>query len=410
MKIAILVSDSNGKYPVPSVRGGAVSTLVEHLVFTNNQNPQINMNIITYYDEKAYQESKKYPNIKFVWIKVPRMIEYIDYLFFGLFTKLFPKRKSISYKSLFSLLYYIVKVHFILKKENYDRVIIENTMPTFLTLKGLKKKYCGKYILHLHNVPRTSAGCKKIIQKCRSILCVSNFVAEKIKDSTNSIGPINPEKIRIVHNCIDTTKFKKIDNDNEKLIYYRNKYEILEGKKVIIFSGRLSYEKGVDKLLEAIKFLNDSNIVVLIVGSLFYGTELKDKYTSMISTLSEQQIAKIIFTGYIDNNELPYLYNLADVAVFPSMWDEPAGLTMIEAMACGTPVITTYSGGIPEYTMKDCSILIERDENIIENIAENIRLILDDSDKASRLSRNGMKLIHSNFSREKYLDNFIKNI
>lgn len=69
----------------------------------------------------------------------------------------------------------------------------------------------------------------------------------------------------------------------------------------------------------------------------------------MIRRLAESMKDRILFTGYINNEELPYMYNLANVAVLLSIWDEPAGLTMIEALSCGIPFISTYSGGIPEY-------------------------------------------------------------
>lgn len=70
---------------------------------------------------------------------------------------------------------------------------------------------------------------------------------------------------------------------------------------------------------------------------------------------------------------------MADVVVLPSMWDEPAGMTMIEAMASGCALITTESGGIPEYVGKNGCVLLKRDEDLIDNIAKEIEHILTDS-------------------------------
>ena len=73
----------------------------------------------------------------------------------------------------------------------------------------------------------------------------------------------------------------------------------------------------------------------------------------------------------MDHQLLPKYYNAAILAVLPpSMWDEPTGLTMIEAMACGTPVITTRSGGIPRVCWLDAEHVLDRDENLPQNIAK----------------------------------------
>ena len=85
---------------------------------------------------------------------------------------------------------------------------------------------------------------------------------------------------------------------------------------------------------------------------------------------------------------MPELYNCSDIVVLPSMWEEPAGMTIIEAMACKKPVITTISGGIPEYTEKENCILLERNENISFDIAENIKRVFNDSDFRNTLSNN----------------------
>ena len=69
MKIAIFIADSNGGYPVPAVKGGAVSTLVEHLVEKNNERQLAEMTVVSYYDKEAVEKAKKYPNIIFKWIR-----------------------------------------------------------------------------------------------------------------------------------------------------------------------------------------------------------------------------------------------------------------------------------------------------------------------------------------------------
>ena len=85
MKVAIFIADSNGGYPVPAVKGGAVSTLVEHLVKENNEKQLVEMTIISYYDEKAFEKAREYSNIEFKWIKQPWIVKKLDDISFFIF-------------------------------------------------------------------------------------------------------------------------------------------------------------------------------------------------------------------------------------------------------------------------------------------------------------------------------------
>ena len=70
-KVCVFVADSNGCYPVPASKGGAVSTLAELLVAGNETKKILDMTIVSYYDKPAVELAKKYPSIRFVWIKIP---------------------------------------------------------------------------------------------------------------------------------------------------------------------------------------------------------------------------------------------------------------------------------------------------------------------------------------------------
>lgn len=401
-RIAIFTADSNGGYPVPATRGGAVSTLIEHLIKENSKNKKIDLEIISFFEKKAYEESKKYENVKFIWIKVPLLFRLLDEFTFKIVKTFFKKEKSLSYKSIFSLIYYIKKSKNLVKKNNYEKVILENNIPLALIIK--LSKYRGKYYYHLHNIPRLNLKCKSVFDNCNGYLCVSKFVAQQIMLASNPIGPIDIKKIKILYNCVDTEKFYKIRNETI-LMKYKNKFNVKKNEKIVLFVGRISEEKGIDKLLEAINILKDKKIKVLIVGSYIHNYKDKSEYQEKIRKLSECISQNVIMTGYIKQEELVYLYNISDVVVLPSMWDEPAGLTMLEALACGANVISTYSGGIPEYIDKH-GVLIERNEELSKKIAENIKRILDSGEEQEK----GILRVEENFSTEKYLTKFVEAI
>ncbi|NRO86962.1 glycosyltransferase family 4 protein [Lactobacillus helveticus] len=406
MKIIIFTADSNGGFPVPAVKGGAVSTLIESLVNENNKKKLCDMTVVSLYNKKAKDTAKKkYPNVHFKYIKVPLIIRVLDKSAFFIMKKCFKKEKSISYKSVFSLLFYILKSSSFLKRAKTDKVILENNIPLALIIK--LSNYRGQYYYHLHNVPRINAGCRNVFKNCTAYLCVSKYVCNQIESIKNPIGPVSPKKVRILHNAINTNRFKVLANRNKLKYQIAKRYNFNVNDKIILYTGRISLEKGIDKAIDALKYLKDSQFVFLIVGSISYGDKsFKNDYVEKVKKRAKKLGKKVRFTGYIAQNELPIIYNVADLAILPSMWDEPAGLTMIEAMACGVPVITTRSGGIPEYVGND-AIVIERDKMLIKNLAFSINKVLEDPEV---YRRKGISRIKNNFSEDNYLERFMKCI
>ena len=400
--VCIIIADSNGGYPVPASKGGAVSSLVEQLVAQNEKKQLVDMRVITLYDLDAKKMSKKYPHIKFVYIRPNRFVCAMDKLLFWFIGSVLKRGKA--YKSFFSLIYFIVKTSKMLKKNTYDKVVLENNVPMAWIIR--LSRYKGEYYYHFHNVPRINAKCKTVFDNCTGFLCVSDFVGQEITSEKNAIGPQQCTRCRTVYNCIDTKHFRPI-YDTALLQETKQLFGIAENDKVILFAGRLSKEKGIDKLLLALDALEFTNFKVLIIGSYIHNAEFMDDYQKYIHQLAEKYQGKVIFTGYVAQKKIPLLYNIADVAVLPSMWDEPAGLTMVEAMSCGTPVITTKSGGIPEY-VNHCGIILERDNRIVSNIANSINRIICPRKDVEYDAAKGIARVNKKFCSDIYLENFVE--
>lgn len=376
-----------GGLPLPAVKGGAVQNLIEHLLSGAQIDTDACISVITPFDlEAKIIADEQYKWVDFIWIKIPSYILILDELCYNFVNIFLKKTKSISFKSNFKALCYAYKTSRILRKRDFDYVIVENNIRNFWAFKfgGNQKKYKGKYYYHLHNVPRISLGCKKIIQECKKIICVSQFVANEISKSSNPIGPVKADRITVLKNCIDISSFSKADR--KATDFLRKGFELAENDKVVLYAGRLSAEKGVLEIIQAFKKIVDKDVKLLVVGADFYGLETVTPFEEKLREEARSISDRIIFTGYVSYEEMPLLYNMADIAVLPSIWDEPAGLTMIEAMACGIPVITTNSGGIPEYTASGCSIILERDENLVDCIYRNIIRILNDKNYSMNMS------------------------
>lgn len=396
--VCIFIADSNGRYPVPASKGGAVATLVELLIAGNEEKKLLDMTVVSYFDEQAVRLSKKYPSIKFIWVKTPWMLRMVDKVIYRALSN-FKKVHATSFLSFTALIHYTLKSSAILRKGHFDIALLEHNIPMVWMMKWSGFK--GKYFHHLHNIPRTNAKCKWGISRCDGFICISQFMAEEIMSKHNPIGPVPASKIHLLYNTIDTNLFKPIpDLDTVSL---RKKLGLATDSKILIFTGRLTWEKGIDKLLESLDFLETANVEVLIVGSISFKIENTSSYEIELKAMAEKYKNIVHFTGYIEHAELPKLYNLADIAVLPSMWEEPAGLTMLEAMACGTPVITTKSGGIPEY-VGDSAIVLTRNTQLPQNIAKAIDSLLSNKHQYEDLRSKGIKRIRLNFDSSNYIN------
>ena len=401
MKVLIITA---GRYPVPAVKGGAIATLIEHLITGNSKEKLVDMEITSPYDINAELKAIEFRNCKFHFIKTPEILKKIDNFIYFVFSNIFKNKNLISLKSMLSFGWFILQNARILNKGNYDKIIVENTARMFLCFKlfGNKKIYKGRYYYHLHNEPKKLGGCRAEILDCEKILCISNYIKNSIVDIKSSLALKDSNKAEILYNCVDTSVFRSFDKNKFNLYY--EKWGLKPTDRVVVFSGRIDAEKGIRELLKAMKLVKTENIKLLIVGSSFYGMNITTQFEKEILELSNSISEQVIFTGFVPHNEMPYVYNIGKIAVLPSMWEEPAGLTIIESMACGTPVITTKSGGIVEYTNKECSIILERDENLIKNIAAEIDNLLNDKELYERLKVNGQDHIKMNFSSNMYMN------
>lgn len=406
MKVLILTADSNGGYPVPAVKGGAVSTLIEHLVSVNNEKKLCDMEILSLYDNAAEEKSKEYQNIRFKWVKVPRILKLFDKCVFNFVHIILKKEKAISFKSPFSLIYYIFKAKKVIRNTDANKIVLENNIPLVHVIKNSSFK--GEWYYHFHNIPRIDAACRNEFKRVSKYLCVSQFVANQICSNDSAIGRIDTNKATVLLNCVDTKLFRPIERSNPQIIKLREKFDIHNNDFVLIFAGRLTKEKGPDVLLKALKSLPD-NVKVILVGSLIYNVNVNSPYQEELHNLAENLKNRVFFTGYMPQDKLPYIYNLADIAVLPSIWDEPAGLTIIEAMACGTPVITTNTGGIPEY-VGEYGHVLDRENDLVYNICKAINDYTHDNKEWKIKANAGVDYISKEFCPEKYLVNFLKCI
>lgn len=388
MKIAVLTS---GILPVPAVLGGAVENLID---FYLEYNEIHQLHDITVYSISHPQTKNSLPkassNNHFYYIDVNSLWARIK-------RKFYFYRHGEEYHHYF-IEYFLEQSIKHIRKQNYDCIILENRPSYALKLKGISN---AKLTYHLHNEKLTTLtpAYQEIYDAASHIICVSDFITHSVK----SINP-NDTKCITVYNGIDLSAFSI-----KHSLITRQDVGLHNQDFVLIYSGRINQEKGIKELIAAMNKLSDyPQIKLLVIGSSFFGNATEDDYfTKELRDRTKSIQNRIYFTGFISYKDVPSYLKLADLAVVPSMWDEAFGLTVLEAMATGLPLITTRSGGIPEIC-EDVACIINR-ENIVENLAEAIINLYNHPEIRSKMSSRSYNRAQL-FSKEKYATNFFKAI
>lgn len=224
----------------------------------------------------------------------------------------------------------------------YD-VIHGHDWMTYPAAISLKTKTGKPLILHIHatEFDRGIIGINQKVYEIEKqgfenadlIVAVSNFTKKTVVEKYG----ISPEKIRVVHNGV---LFEKIKEDYD--------VKIFPGDKVVLFLGRITIQKGPLYFIEAAKLVAEQieNVKFVVTGE-------GDLLPEMIEKSAEYGLSdKIVFTGFLRGKELKRMYRLADVYVMPSV-SEPFGITPLESMSLGTPVIISKQSGVSE-VIRNC--------------------------------------------------------
>ena len=214
--------------------------------------------------------------------------------------------------------------------------------------------------------PLMRSTLKKVLRDADGVFAVSNALRHEII-ATGVQGISN--KTKICWNSVDIDKFSSKENDSFK------KENRLEDKPIVLFVGNLIKRKNVDSLLEA-KKISNADYYLVIVGD---GPEFK----KLTKKVEDESIRDVIFTG--SRNDVENIIPSCDVLVLPS-FSESFGLVLIEALACGKPVIGSNVGGITEIINDDVGLLV--DPNKVSSIAGAIDKLINDEDLRLVLSLN----------------------
>jgi glycosyltransferase involved in cell wall biosynthesis len=207
-------------------------------------------------------------------------------------------------------------------------------------------------------------------------------VSEYCLQESQQYWRIHKEKFQVVYNGVNLDQFHP-DTGIQDIERERLGIE----KRVVLYVGRLCYQKGTDVLIDAIQILNEkrNDIQLVIAGPVaqFGAHSDPEGWSRRIKGVGG------LYLGPVEESRLNAIYNLADIFVMPTRELEMFGMAVIEAQACRKAVVASDHGGLRETVPETCGARFPVGEP--EKLAEKIEMLLDDSDRYDRCCTNALQ-------------------
>ena len=359
-----------GSFPIPSPNSSSVETVVDRL--TNALKTTVEFTIL----------GKKSKDLPFIEKK-----ENIIY-------RRFTYRKWTGY---------LKKAVAILSKLNPHIIQIENR-PKYISI--IRKAFPETQIwLSIHStffISKSRISKDELINSLHStnkIIVNSQFLKNYLVKKTSC----DESKIFVNNLGVDTSQFRSkwgsAQSDRKTI---KNKMD-LDGKRILLFVGRLRKIKGVDRILKAMPAIikNDPNTILIIVGSAFYGSDKKTDYVEYLYQLAAGISHHVRMIPFIPHDEIHSWFEAADIVLVPSIGKEAFGLVNVEAMACGVPVIATNVGGLPEVIEHGKTGFLLNVKDIEKELGEYVIRMLSSPQILKQMGKKSVEHVQENFTWEK---------
>ena len=262
----------------------------------------------------------------------------------------------------------------------------------FMRLAGVKH-----ILIHDHTSGKRTkpVGLKRIAKQAihriswlsaNLYIAVSNFVGRRLV----SVNCVPSTKVKVVYNGVDITKYRPRENN-----FLHKELSINPTSKIVFCAARANYYKGVHVLIEGARQIihkGYSNIYFVYCGD---GPDL-EKFQRKVSLSGLRE--RFLFLG--KRQDIPNLLGVCDIVVVPSVWEEAFGLTVIEGMSCGKPVIATKVGGIPEIIEHGINGILIKPNDSCE-LAKAICKLLNNQKKRESIGINARQHVIKNFDINK---------
>lgn len=273
---------------------------------------------------------------------------------------------------------------------NYNKLIgTESDIYTFFRFE-CPSNIRGKVVVVMHDmIPLLYPDvCTEYVSKARYLASIDRAdaivaVSESTKRDIINIYGVDASKITIISPGIDLADYRR-DYSAEELERIRGKYHL--PSQFLLFLGTIEPRKGIDKLIQAFDIIKAKSgyqqLKLVIAGGKGW------KYDKIFELFENSRFKDdIVFTGYLDESDKIQIYKLAAAFVFPTLY-EGFGMPVLEAMAAGTPTITSNNSSLPEVAGEG-AVLLDREST--EELCDAIEKVLTDRMFRHDLIAEGLK-------------------
>ncbi|RKL65690.1 lipopolysaccharide N-acetylglucosaminyltransferase [Salipaludibacillus neizhouensis] len=364
MRVLIICTE---KLPVPPVKGGAIQTYIAGAVPYLNENHAIT---ILGRDDPSLPDEEIIDDVQYVRVPGKLLETY---------------REGI--------------VNFV-KDNTFDLIHIFNRPRLVCPVRDVAPN--SRIILSMHNdmfkIEKIDpAEATKAISQLDKIITISNYIGEAIV----KLFPEAKPKLQTIYSGVDLDRFVPIYSDKGRKLgdWIRKEYE-LESKKIILFAGRLSANKGADVLIRAVHKLTKkhSNVALVLMGSKGYSDNRMTDYIAYINAMANRFSIPVITTGFVQPDQIQNWFAAADIFVCPSQWEEPLARVHYEAMAAGLPIVTTARGGNTEVIEGNKNGLIVENPDNPEEFVTHLSTLLTNPKLCKQMGQHGRNFVERNHS------------
>lgn len=236
------------------------------------------------------------------------------------------------------------------------------------------------------------------VEQVERIITVSDYVGRNLSQHY----PDAAAKCRTIYSGVDLSRFSATSEAAGVRSALRREHG-LEGKRVVLFVGRLSPKKGADILVRAMAEVGKRyrDVALVLVGSKWYGEDKVSDFVAYVRALAARVEVPVVTTGFVAADEVHKWFWAGDLFVCPSQWEEPLARVHYEAMAAGLPIVTTARGGNPEVVQgAGNGVVVENPEDPTA-LARAIMELLGNPGRAREFGQTGRRLAESRFGWER---------
>jgi spore coat protein SA len=363
VKVLMVVTE---KLPVPPVRGGAIQTYVAAVAGQLGRSHDLTILGVT---DPSLPDRETVNGVNYVRVPGGDLETYLD------------------------------NVTEYLRTRTFDLIHIFNRPRAVLPIRAVAME--ARLVLSMHNDmfetfkidPEEAAAA---IEQLERIVTVSDYVGRRVAQ----LYPQAADKLRTIYSGVDLKRFAWSSSGEAKSVRNSLRRKLgLDGKKVILFVGRLSPKKGADVLVRAMPLIarKHPDAALVLVGSKWYGEDKVSDYVAYVRALAARAPVPVVTTGYVPADEVHQWFWAGDIFVCASLWEEPLARVHYEAMAAGLPIITTNRGGNPEVVEgMGNGLVVDRPEDPAA-MAAAISTLLADSGKRNSMGSTGRALAEERY-------------